>query len=136
MSKFKPGDVVYAVKAEEDGTEATDHRFGFNSNMIEFAKGNVKGSVVEVLVLPDEIKVKTPTGTWAYGPSELRKTPRKVKKGANGLAKAPKKVYAVVKGERVFTAKTREDARERKAKLGGKAAGAIIVAYTPLQEIR
>lgn len=139
MSKFKVGDTVYAAKAKDDGTIDTDHRFGYNSRMDVFAQGNIKGEVAAID--GDEIYVRTPNGTWSYAEhGELRKTPRITKPRAERtqkvLAKAPKKVYAVVKGSRVYATQTREEARELKASLGGKAKGAVIIAYALVEEIR
>lgn len=143
MAELKVGQTVYAVKAKDDGTEATDHRFGFGERMAHFAQGNVKGVIT--FIDGDEIYVDTGNGTWSYAAEELRKTPRTrvgtiVTKAAirtkKALAKAPKKVYAVVKDGSVYPTVSREDARDLKLILGGKAKGAIIVRYDITEEIR
>lgn len=143
MAEFKVGQTVYAVKAKDDGTDVTDHRFGYNESMDHFAQGNVKGVIIGIE--DDEVYVDTGHGTWSYATQELRKTPRTrvrttITKAAirtnKVLAKAPKKVYAVVKGDSVYPTETRAAARGLKLILGGKAKGAIIVRYDITAEIR
>lgn len=147
--EFKVGDIVESVKTDTTGG-LDSFAYGLVYEMFPFIEGKVKGTVVDIeddfLESDGAIRVQIETDQeprrFYFGASELKlakkqKTPTKAAiRTQKVLAKAPKKVYAVLKGDRVFTAKTREDARERKAKLGGKAAGAVIVAYTPAEEIR
>lgn len=144
MSKLTPtvGMTVYAVKSRDDGTDATDHRFGYNSSMDSFATGQVKGTIERIDDDGAIIVRISKCNSAFYDAKELRATPRRpvVSKAAlrtkKVLAKAPKKVYAVVKGGSVYPVASREQARDLKSMLGGKAEGAIIVRYDITAEIR
>lgn len=158
MNRFHIGQTVYAVKQKDDGTEDTDHRFGYNSLMDRFASG-VPGVIVHIDDENGCISVDAGNGSWNYSEMELSETPRcsgvhctahvdyapetrrvevvvkeKRKKVVDG---ARKTLYAIIKqGELVGVHLTREDARQAKASIGGLYNGVTIVTYQPQKEIR
>lgn len=140
---YKVGDKVlfvepFVVESEIDNYDELQDRltYGYAEEMAGFVGGAV-GTVTYIHASnPDMISVDG----WGYSLSEIMPVKAKKEKPAKAVKPLPvsnRPAYAVVKNRVIFGMfELREDARQAKASLGGKKAGAAIVLFKPVEEIR
>lgn len=134
MSKFKAGDVVVVGGGFVSGTnwqrlDANDTgKVGTVSSVCTYPNS---GMIADYLItLPSGIERNFEENYLTLFQAE---TPAVVKESTPRV----KYLYVVEdNGVAVFSTFDREEAREEKAFLGGKAEGVIITAYAPVKEIR
>jgi hypothetical protein len=135
---FKKGDNVRYVGP----TNREALRYGFADQMAPFVDGAHAGKVTAIW---EDGSGCIMVDGWSYHETEIE--PVKVTKVAflkekpvkadKPLPVSNRPAYAVVKDKEILGMfELRADARAAKKSVGGKKAGAVIVAYVPVEEIR